>query len=127
LYRAWDFHDRSLAVARLASTHATSGSLARLWFELGMTYEATQHDDDALAAFSQALAAGGAVQARFQRGQIYARKGDFARARVDLEAVLAQADPSLGFVRQVAHGLLATVEREQGADRAYLKVPRHYE
>lgn len=111
LYRTWDFDDQSLAVARQASRHVTSGRLASLWFELGMTYEVTRHDDDALAAFSRAIAVGGAVQARFQRGQIYARLGDLARARADLEAVLAGADPSLGFVKQIAHSLLAAAER----------------
>ncbi|MEO7733715.1 MAG: tetratricopeptide repeat protein [Kofleriaceae bacterium] len=127
LYRTWDLHDQSLAVARQASNHVTSGPRASLWFELGMTYEVTRHDDEALAAFTRAIAAGGTVQARFQRGQIYARLGDFVRARADLVAVLAGEDPSLGFVKQIAHTLLGAVERGQRADRVYLRLPMHYE
>ena len=118
VYRAWDLSDHSLAVARLASTHVTTGPVASLWYELGMAYEAKQDDAQALAAFTKVLSArDGNVRAKLQRGQIYLRMGELSNARRDLQTFLAAPDPTLGQAKQVARGLLDTVERKlRGAD-----------
>jgi tetratricopeptide (TPR) repeat protein len=126
LYRSWDFVDPSFLVARQAAHEATTGDLARLFYEVGMAYEAKNANVAAVAAFSSAVA-GHNAPARFQRGQLYLRQGELAKAKLDLEAFLADNDPALGFARQIARTLLLSIARKTLEDDAYLRMPRHYE
>jgi lipopolysaccharide biosynthesis regulator YciM len=73
-----------------------------------MAYDAKRVDDAAIAAFSKALTQRpGDVRSSFQRGQIYARTGDAASARRDLEAVAASSDPQSTDLKPIALQLLA--------------------
>ena len=118
LYRAWDFSDQGLAVARQASVHITAGNVASAWYEVGMAYDAKRQDAAAIAAFGRAIAAGDPARAKFQRGQVYFRAGDFANARRDLEAFLASRPPQLA--TQISRSLLVAIARKL-SDDTYLR------
>jgi protein involved in temperature-dependent protein secretion len=77
-----------------------------------MAYDARRADVAALAAFSHAIEAAPAdAGARFQRGQLYARGGELARARDDLEVVLRSTSPELAPTRALAGQLLGELAR----------------
>jgi tetratricopeptide (TPR) repeat protein len=110
LYRRWDYVDQALAVAQLGTTHVPAADAAELWFELGMTYDAKRADDQAIDAFSKAVSAKpDDASPKFQRGQIYFRKGDLGNARRDLEDVMTSTDPRLASARPVAKQILAQI------------------
>jgi len=84
-----------------------SAETPELWFEAGMAYESKHADDQAIAAFTQAIAGKpDDAGSKFQRGQIYFHKHDYEKAKRDLEDVTKSTDPRLGSARQVATQLL---------------------
>jgi tetratricopeptide (TPR) repeat protein len=108
LYRRWDYLDQALAVALLGTTSVPPAETPELWFEAGMVYAARHADDQAIAAFTQAIAGKpDDAGSKFQRGQIYFHKHDYDKAKRDLEDVTKSTDPRLGSARQVATQLLA--------------------
>lgn len=110
LYRKWDYVDAALAVALAGTANVAPAESAELWFEVGMAYDAKRADDQAIEAFGKAIAVKpDDARAKFQRGQVYARKGDHANARADLEAVVKSSDPKLGSAKQLAQQLLARI------------------
>ncbi|TMQ17082.1 MAG: tetratricopeptide repeat protein [Deltaproteobacteria bacterium] len=110
LYRSWDYIDQALAVAKLGTTYLPSD--AELWCELGMAYGARRADDQAIAAFDRALALRPQdMTARFQRGQVHARRGDVVNARRDLEAVVASRDAATAPWQPIARELLVRLPR----------------
>ena len=110
LYRRWDYVDQALAVATLGTTIVPSNDAGELWFELGMAYDAKRVDGKAVEAFSTAIALQpDDMNAKFQRGQILARKGEIAAAKRDLEEVARSTDPKLFGAKQVASQLLAQI------------------
>jgi len=114
LYRRWDYVDQALAVANLGTVNVPTADVGELWFELGMAYDARRADakaiEKAIEAFSTAIAVRpDDIAAKFQRGQILARKGEVAAARRDLEEVARSTDPKLVSEKQVANQLLAQI------------------
>lgn len=110
LYRRWSYIDQALAVALLATTNLPAAEVNEMWFEAGMAYDAKHADDKAIEAFGKAIASKpDDATSKFQRGQIYFRKGDLANAKADLEAVLASGDPRLATAKPVAKQLLAQI------------------
>jgi len=110
LYRRWDYVDQALAVALAGTANVPAAEASELWFEVGMAYDARHADDKAIEAFGKAIAASpGDAGSKFQRGQIYFRKGDFAAARADLEAVVASSDPRIAGTKPVARQLLGQI------------------
>jgi tetratricopeptide (TPR) repeat protein len=108
LYRRWDYVDQALAIANLGTSTVPTADVGELWFELGMAYDAKRSDAKAIEAFTTAIAVKpDDMNAKFQRGQIFARKGDVAAARRDLEEVAKSTDPKLITEKQVATQLLA--------------------
>ena len=76
-----------------------------------MTYDAKRADDKAIDAFSKAIASRpDDNDSKFQRGQIYLRRGDVANARRDLEDVARSTDAKIAPVRQLATQLLAQID-----------------
>ncbi|MEO7734656.1 MAG: hypothetical protein ABIY55_27110 [Kofleriaceae bacterium] len=125
LYRAWDYTAQSVVVAHEAASHARSGTLATLAYELGMSYVASHEAARALAAFSRAISApDGVPQARFQRGQTYLRIGDVDHASADLEAFVALTDPSLAFEQGIARSQLTEIARKHKTTADSLRVWR---
>jgi tetratricopeptide (TPR) repeat protein len=110
LYRRWDYLDQAIAVANVGTANVPPADAGELWFELGMAYDARRADGKAVEAFSTAIALRpDDVNAKFQRGQILARKGEIAAARRDLEEVSKSTDPKLVSEKQVANQLLAQI------------------
>ena len=118
LYRRWDYIDQALAVAKLGTSYVPAAESGELWFEVGMAYDAKRADDKALDAFSRALASRpDDSDAKFQRGQIYLRRGNVAGARRDLEDVARSPDAKLGVVKQLATQMLAQISRSGAPTR----------
>jgi tetratricopeptide (TPR) repeat protein len=110
LYRRWDYIDQALAVAMLGTTNVAASDAGELWFEVGMAYDAKHADDKAIEAFGKAIASKpDDASSKFQRGQIYFRKGDFASAKADLEQVLASNDPRIANTKPVARQILVQI------------------
>ena len=107
LYRQWQYTERALAVAMLGTTYVRGPESSDVWFELGMAYEDTRDHDKAIEAFTKALdAKPGNVKARFQRGQAYFYKKDWAHARPDLEAFMKASGADVEFAKQQASKML---------------------
>jgi tetratricopeptide (TPR) repeat protein len=112
LYRVWAFVPESIAVARVGAVNVGGGPAADVWYELGMAQQANGQDADALSAFTRTLAIRpGHLQAKFQRGQVYLRKGELASAQRDLEDFVAAAGPELEFPREIATSLLSDLRK----------------
>jgi lipoprotein NlpI len=110
LYRRWDYLDQALALAELGTATVPVADAGELWFELGMVHDARRADGKAVEAFSKAIALRpDDLAAKFQRGQILARKGELAAASRDLEEVAKSTDPKLVSEKQVARQLLAQI------------------
>jgi tetratricopeptide (TPR) repeat protein len=119
LYRRWDYIDQALAVALLGATSLPAADAADLWFEVGIIHDARHADDQAIEAFSNAIAARpDDAGSKFERAQIYLRKGDVARARHDLEDVARSTDPRAGVTKQLANQLLAPIAARREGDPA---------
>jgi len=107
LYRRWDYFDQAIAVALLGTANVPAAEAPELWFEAGMAYDAKHADDQAIDAFTKGLAGKpDDASAKFQRGQIYVRKGDFDQAKRDLDDVVASADPQTASLKPIATQLL---------------------
>jgi len=118
LYRRWDYIDQALAVALLGTSYVPAAEASELWFEAGMAYDAKRADDKAIDAFSKAIAGRpDDAGSKFQRGQIYLRRGDVASARRDLEDVVRSPDAKIAPVKQLATQLLAQLEARTGPGR----------
>jgi tetratricopeptide (TPR) repeat protein len=110
LYRRWDYVDQAVAVANLGTLNVPTTDVGELWFELGMAYEAKRADAKAIESYTTAIAVQpDDMNAKFQRGQILARKGEIAAAKRDLEEVAKSTDPNLVGAKQVASQLLAQI------------------
>jgi tetratricopeptide (TPR) repeat protein len=110
LYRHWDYLDQALAVARLGTAHVPAAEAGELWFEVGMAHDARREDDKAIEAFGKAIAANPAdLSSKFQRGQVYFRRADFANARRDLEEVASSNDPRTATTRPLASQMLKQI------------------
>lgn len=117
IYRRWDYVDQALAVAMLGTASVPAAGAADLWFEAGIIHDARHADDQAIEAFSKAIAASpGDAGAKFERAQLYLRKGDLAGARRDLEEVARSTDPRAGVTKQLATQLLAALAARRAGD-----------
>jgi tetratricopeptide (TPR) repeat protein len=119
LYLRWDYFDQAIAVALLGTANVPAAEAGELWYEAGMAYDAKRADDHAIAAFSKAIAGKPEdPSSKFQRGQVYFRKGDFANARRDLEDVVRSMDPQIAAVKPIAAQLLGLIGHRQHAPDA---------
>jgi len=110
LYRAWDYLDQSVAVTQLGIANVPAPETAELWFELGMIYVSRRAPDQAIDAFGKAIAGKpDDFTSKFQRGQLYFRKGDYANAKRDLDEVMKSTDPGIASVKPVAQQMLTQI------------------
>jgi tetratricopeptide (TPR) repeat protein len=118
LYRRWGYVDAALAVALQGAERVKPTDAADLWFEAGLGYDAKHLDDKAVDAFGKAIELRPRdANARFQRGQVYARKGDFAGARADLQEVVESKDPKLVGAQPIAQQLLHKIAVQEQNSR----------
>jgi len=114
LYRRWSYNDQAAAVAQQGTLQVTPAESGDLWFELGMAYDAKRDDDKAIDAFTRALAARpGDLGTKFQRGQAYYRKNDYANARRDLEEVAGSSDPAVATTKPLAVQMLDQIAHKR--------------
>lgn len=113
LYRSWDYTDQAVAVAELGVANVPEGieNFTDLYYVLGMGYNDKRMDDKAIDAFTKALDIGrDNHKARFQRGQVYFRKGDFEKARKDFEDFGKSGGAALEFAKQMANKMLMDIQ-----------------
>jgi tetratricopeptide (TPR) repeat protein len=114
LYLRWSYVDEALAVALLGTTNVPAAEASEMWFLAGRAYGEKQADDQAIDAFSRALASNPEdVRPKFQRGQIYIRKGDIASARTDLEDVVKSTDPRFAGLKPFARQQLGKLGKKR--------------
>ena len=81
-----------------------------IWYVVGMSYDDKREDDKAIEAFDEALKSRpDNHKAKFQRGQAYFRKGEFAKAKKDLEDFSKSAGASVEFAKQQASKMLLDI------------------
>ena len=108
LYLRWGYLDEALAIATIGTANVPAADAADVWFELGMAQDAKHADAQAIEAFSKAIAGKpDDPTAKFQRGQLYYKTGDFASARRDLDDVAKSTDPRSATMKPIATQLLA--------------------
>lgn len=110
LYRRWAFREQALAVATLGTVHVPRSGTADLWFEVGMCHEEMHNNDEAIEAYTKALAlTPDAPFLKLHRGWVYYTKRNPAAAKRDLESVAATTDPKLAGVKQAAEMILTQI------------------
>jgi tetratricopeptide (TPR) repeat protein len=111
LYYQWDYTEQGIQIAEVGSTVVPGVSeKSDIWYEVGMGYSDKRFHDRAIEAFSKAIEARRDNQkARFQRGQAYFRKGDYANAKRDLEDFSKAGGPSVEFPKQQAAKMLIDI------------------
>lgn len=111
LYRRWDYTDQAIQVAEAGTAYVPgSHERSQIWFEVGMGYDDKRLNDKALDAFTKALEAKRDYHvARFQRGQAYYRKADYANAKRDLEEFSKAGGTSVQFEKQQASKMLVDI------------------
>jgi tetratricopeptide (TPR) repeat protein len=109
LYRRWDHPKHAAEIALLGTARISGYESADVWYVLGMTYDDQRDDRLAIQAFTQVLAADPIhAKALFQRGQVYVRQKERAKAKADLEMFVkvGSNQPSLSFALQQANKML---------------------
>lgn len=111
LYRTWDYTDQALQVAQQgAAIVPGDNEVSDIWYVVGMAYDDKRLDDKAIEAFDKALESRrDNHKAKFQRGQAYFRKGDFAKAKKDLEEFSKSGGASVEFAKQQASKMLMDI------------------
>jgi len=111
LYRHWDYTDQAIQVAEQgAAVVPGENEKSDIWFEVGMGYDDKRLDDKAIDAFDKALEASrGNQKAKFARGQAYFRKGDYTKAKRDLEEFSKAGGQSVEFFKQQASRMLMDI------------------
>ncbi len=85
LYRRWDYTDEAIQVLAAGKQNVPADN-ADIIFALGMAYDDKGDIDKAIAEFTAAIEADKNQQkAKYQRGLAYFKKGDFKKAKEDLE------------------------------------------
>jgi tetratricopeptide (TPR) repeat protein len=123
LYRRWEYNDQALAVALAGTVNVPASEVNELWFEVGMVHDAKRGsgkaaddkaDEKAIEAFGKAIAAKpDDAGSKFQRGQIYFRKGNFVAAKADLEDVVASTDPRIAGTKPIARQILSQIANKK--------------
>ena len=111
LYYQWDYTDQGIQIAEVGTTVVPGfNEKSDIWYEVGMGYDEKRFDDRAIDAFTKALEAKRDHQrAKFQRGQAYFRKGDYAKAKRDLEEFSKAGGASVEFAKQQASQMLIEI------------------
>jgi tetratricopeptide (TPR) repeat protein len=111
LYLRWDYVDQAIQVASQGTANVPgSNERSDIWFVLGMGYDAKRLDDKAIEAFTKALDdRRDNHKAKFQRGQAQFRKGDFAKAKRDLEDFVKTGSAKLDLQKTQANKMLMDI------------------
>lgn len=112
LYLMWDMVPEAIRVLEQGKDRVLGDDLTNVFYYLGLAYDAEQNWDKSIEAYSAAIdAEKGNLDAKFQRGLAYAKKGDKRKGRTDLqEYVKAAGDNSYNM--QEANKVLNTLIAE---------------
>jgi tetratricopeptide (TPR) repeat protein len=111
LYLRWDYVDQAIQIASQGTANVPgSNERSDIWFVLGMGYDAKRLDDKAIEAFTKALDdRRDNHKAKFQRGQAQFRKGDFSKAKRDLEDFVKTGSAKLDLQKTQANKMLMDI------------------
>ncbi|HEU0033616.1 MAG TPA: tetratricopeptide repeat protein [Kofleriaceae bacterium] len=111
LYRQWDYTDQAIQVAQQGTLVIPGeNEKSEIWFEVGMGYDDKRLDDKAIEAFDKSLESRkDNHKAKFARGQAYYRKGDYVKAKRDLEDFSKSGGASVEFFKQQASRMLMDI------------------
>lgn len=111
LYRSWDYTDQALQVAQQGVTVVPGANeVADLWYVVGMAFDDKRMEDKAIEAFDKAIESKSDYhKAKFQRGQAYFRKGDYTKAKKDLEEFSKAGGAAVEFAKQQASKMLLDI------------------
>jgi tetratricopeptide (TPR) repeat protein len=120
LYRRWAFREQALAVATLGTVHVPRAGIADLWFEVGICHEEMHNTDEAIEAYSKALAlTPDSPILKLHRGWLYYVKRKPAAAKRDLEGVANTTDPRQAGVKQAAEMILTQISAGVLPEKTY--------
>jgi tetratricopeptide (TPR) repeat protein len=121
LYLSWDMLQEALAVLEQGTQHvAETDELVEVYYSLGLAYDAQKNWDKAIDSYTQSIdkarsANRDNIEAKFQRGLAYLRKGDKEKARPDLEEVSKGSSDQ--FIKQESNkALMEIVTPAAGAE-----------
>jgi tetratricopeptide (TPR) repeat protein len=111
LYYRWDYFEQSVKVLEQgAATCKDPEDRADINYQLGLSYDALQQWDKAIAAYQASIKDdAGNVDAKLQLGMTYAQKGDKKNGQKYLEEFtksVGQSDPTAAFKVMVANARL---------------------
>lgn len=120
LYLRWDYVDQAIQVASQGAANVPgSNERSDIWFVLGMGYDAKGSHDKAVEAFGKALEdRRDNHKAKFQRGQALFRKGDFTKAKRDLEDFTKTGSAKLDLQKTQATKMLMDIAAKSAEDAA---------
>ncbi|MBA3456337.1 MAG: tetratricopeptide repeat protein, partial [Deltaproteobacteria bacterium] len=106
-----DYTDQALAVAQQgAAVVPGANEVSDIWYVVGMAFDDKRLDDKAIEAFDKAIESRpDNHKAKFQRGQAYFRKGDFTKAKKDLEEFAKAGGSAVEFAKQQASKMLLDI------------------
>ncbi|MBP6627939.1 MAG: tetratricopeptide repeat protein [Kofleriaceae bacterium] len=115
LYRQWDYPDQAIQVATIGTQQIPGAAEAsNVWFVLGMGHNDKRQDDKAVEAFAKAIESRkDNHKAKFQRGQALFRKGDYDKAKPDLEQFAKSGGQSADFEKAQANKMLMDIAAKQ--------------
>jgi tetratricopeptide (TPR) repeat protein len=120
LYRRWALREQALAVAMLGAINVPRAGSADLWFEVGICHEEMHNNDEAIEAYSKALAlTPDSPILKLHRGWLYYVKRKPAAAKRDLEAVANTTDPRQAGVKQAAEMILTQISAGVLPEKTY--------
>lgn len=112
MYLMWDMTDLAIQVLEQGKSYVLGEERTNVFYYLGLAYDSKKDWDKSIEAYSSAIdEEKGNLDAKFQRGLAYVKKGDKSKAREDLqEYVKAAGDNS--YNKQEANKALMTVISE---------------
>ncbi|MDQ3369582.1 MAG: tetratricopeptide repeat protein [Myxococcota bacterium] len=120
LYRTWDYTDQAIAVGE-QGVLAVPGDNEKsdIWYVVGMGYDDKGLYDKSIDAFTKALESRtDNHKAKFQRGQAFFRKGDYTKAKKDLEEFAKSGGSSVEFAKQQASKMLMDIAAKSSGGSA---------
>ena len=115
MYLQWGFTDPAVEVSREGAANVPGANeRSEVYFMLGMGLRDKKDNDKAIEAFTHALEdRKDNHKAKFQRGQAYFEKGEFPKAKKDLEEYSKSAPVGEDLNKSVANKMLLDIAAKQ--------------
>lgn len=108
LYMRWDMLDEAVSVLEQGALHAREEQdLTDIYYFLGLAQDKNQSPEDAIESFTKALEVrSGNLEAKLQRGFVYAEMGEIDKAKKDLTEFVDNGGGGNAFNIQAANDRL---------------------